>query len=109
MARDGATGDRGLGARTAFRAFLDTVFETYGRMYGPMEAFYQERFPRMMADSDFVYRSTIMAKTCDTLRMLLPAATRSNLGIYATGTILRTAVDALGARIRSRRCATTAS
>jgi len=26
-----------------------------------------------------------MAKTCDTLRMLLPAATRSNLGIYATG------------------------
>ena len=26
-----------------------------------------------------------MAKTCDTLRVLLPAGTRSNLGIYATG------------------------
>jgi thymidylate synthase ThyX len=54
-------------------------------MYEPMEAFYQGRFPKDAADSDFVYRSTILAKTCDTLRMLLPAATRSNLGIYATG------------------------
>ena len=40
---------------------------------------------RSRGDSDFVYRQTIMAKTCDTLRMLLPAGTRSNLGIYATG------------------------
>ena len=68
-----------------FRAYLDTVFGAYGRMYEPMETFYRDRFPKDDADSDFVYRSTIMAKTCDTLRMLLPAATRSNLGIYATG------------------------
>ena len=72
-----------LGPR--FHAYLDTVFEAYGRMYEPMEAFYRERFPKDPSDSDFVYRSTITAKTCDTLRMLLPAATRSNLGIYATG------------------------
>jgi thymidylate synthase ThyX len=68
-----------------FRTYLDTVFQAYGRMYEPMETFYRERFPKDAADSDFVYRSTIMAKTCDTLRLLLPAATRSNLGIYATG------------------------
>ena len=68
-----------------YRAFLDTVFGAYGRMYEPMETFYRERFPKDPSDSDFVYRSTITAKTCDTLRMLLPAATRSNLGIYATG------------------------
>jgi len=54
-------------------------------MYGPMEAYFQHRFPKDPNDSDFVYRSTITAKTCDTLRLLLPAATRSNLGIYATG------------------------
>ncbi len=75
----------GTALEPRFRAYLDTVFEAYGRMYEPMEAFYQGRFPKDDADSDFVYRSTIMAKTCDTLRMLLPAATRSNLGIYATG------------------------
>ncbi len=68
-----------------FDAFLDTAFEAYGRMYGPMDAFYRERFPQQEGDSDFVYRQTIMAKTCDTLRVLLPAATRSNMGIFATG------------------------
>jgi len=72
-----------LGSR--FRAFLDTVFEAYGRMYGPMEAYFRDRFPKDPRDPDPVYRSTITAKTCDALRLLLPAATRSNLGIYATG------------------------
>ena len=57
------------------------LFEAYGRMYEPHGAhFYRERFPKEAADTDFVYRQTILAKTCDTLRVLLPAATRSNLG-----------------------------
>ncbi len=68
-----------------YAAFLDEVFTTYGRMYEPMEAYFKERFPKQDGDSDFVYRQTILAKTCDTLRVLLPAGTRSNLGIYATG------------------------
>ncbi len=54
-------------------------------MYDPMSAWFEARFPKDPADSDAVYRSTIKAKTCDTLRLLLPAATRSNVGIYATG------------------------
>lgn len=68
-----------------FEAFLDAAFGAYGRMYEPMATFFRERYPQLEGDSDFVYRQTIMAKTCDTLRVLLPAATRSNLGIYATG------------------------
>jgi thymidylate synthase ThyX len=68
-----------------YGSLLDRVFGLYGRMYEPMDAYFRERFPKDPADSDFVYRQTIMAKTCDTLRMLLPAGTRSNLGIYATG------------------------
>jgi thymidylate synthase ThyX len=68
-----------------YTGFLDEAFGAYGRMYEPMEAYYRDRFPQQEGDSDFVYRQTIMAKTCDTLRVLLPAATRSNLGIYATG------------------------
>ena len=68
-----------------FEAFLDAAFGAYGRMYEPMATFFRERYPQQEGDSDFVYRQTIMAKTCDTLRVLLPAARRSNLGIYATG------------------------
>ena len=50
----------------------------------PMYEWYERRFPQDPGDSDFVYRSTIVAKTCDTLRVCLPAATRSNVGVYAT-------------------------
>ena len=64
---------------------LDDVFTTYGDLYERLEPWFRERFPQQPEDTDFVYRQTIMAKTCDTLRMLLPAGTRSNLGIYASG------------------------
>jgi thymidylate synthase ThyX len=67
-----------------FRAYLDEVFGLYGRMFEPLYAWFERRFPQDPNDSDVVYRSTITAKTCDTLRMALPASTRSNVGIYAT-------------------------
>jgi thymidylate synthase ThyX len=68
-----------------YLAFADRTFETYGRMFQPVFDWFQTKYPKDSADSDFVYRSTITAKTCDTLRMLLPAGTRSNLGVYADG------------------------
>jgi thymidylate synthase ThyX len=68
-----------------YAAFLDEAFEAYGGMFDRLQPWYRERFARSAGDSDFVYNQTILAKTCDTLRMLLPAGTRSNVGIYATG------------------------
>jgi thymidylate synthase ThyX len=68
-----------------YREFAERTFQAYGLMFEPMQGFFRARFPKQEADSDFVYRSTILAKTCDTLRVLLPAGTRSNLGVYATG------------------------
>jgi thymidylate synthase ThyX len=76
---------QGTPAGERYERFLDDAFTAYGRMYEPMEAWFRDRYPKQPHDSDFVYRQTIMAKTCDTLRVLLPAGTRSNLGIYATG------------------------
>src|SRR3989442_5722944 len=67
-----------------FEATLDRAFETYARWLGPMQDFLRELHPKESGDSDFVYRMTIRAKACDTLRGLLPAATRSNVGIFAT-------------------------
>jgi thymidylate synthase ThyX len=68
-----------------YGAFLDETFAIYGSMFDRLDPWFRERFPQGSGDSDFVYGQTILAKTCDTLRMLLPAGTRSNLGIYATG------------------------
>jgi thymidylate synthase ThyX len=75
----------GSPAEATYLAFADRTFEAYGRMYQPLSDHFVGRFPREPGDSDVLYRSTITAKTCDTLRMLLPTGTRSNLGVYATG------------------------
>ena len=50
----------------------------------PLQEYFRERFPQDPADSDGVYRATIRAKACDTLRGLLPAAARTHVGMYAT-------------------------
>ena len=75
----------GTPAEDAYLAFADRTFETYGRLFQPLFDLFAGRFPKEPGDSEFLYRSTITAKTCDTLRELLPAGTRSNLGVYATG------------------------
>jgi thymidylate synthase ThyX len=73
----------GLAGRYA--EVMDRAFDTYARWLQPMQAFYRERYQKDPGDSDFVYRMTIRAKACDAIRGLLPAATRSNVGLYATG------------------------
>ncbi len=50
-----------------------------------MTDYFAERHPQQDGDSNFVWKSTIRAKACDTARGLLPAATLSNVGIYGTG------------------------
>jgi thymidylate synthase ThyX len=74
----------GTDLEQAYGAYLDEVFGLYGEMFDPLYAWFERRFPQEPGDSDAVYRSTITAKTCDTLRLCLPAGTRSNVGIYAT-------------------------
>jgi thymidylate synthase ThyX len=73
----------GMGER--FTGTIDRAFRTYADLVEPMQAFFRERHPQESGDSDFVYRSTIRAKACDALRGMLPAATRSNVGIFGTG------------------------
>ena len=78
----GEVTDAGLSDR--YRAALDSAFETYARWLEPAQAMFRERFPQDSADPDSVYRATIRAKALDTLRPMLPAATQTNVGIYAS-------------------------
>jgi thymidylate synthase ThyX len=73
------------GFSSRYEEVLDRSFETYARWLGPLQRYFRERFPHDPKDPDFVYRMSIRAKACDALRGLLPAATRTNVGIYATG------------------------
>src|SRR3989440_1876836 len=82
---------------TRYVADLDSLFDTYSAALPAMMEWAREQHPKQPTDSDFVYKQTIKAKACDTLRGLLPAATLSNVGIYGTGQ----AYEALLLRMRA--------
>jgi thymidylate synthase ThyX len=83
--------------RGEFVASLDATFETYAKWIDPLRDHFARKYPKASSDSDGVYKSAIRAKALDTLRGLLPAATRSNVGIYGTGQ----AYEALLLRMRA--------
>ncbi len=87
----------GLPLRGRYVSTLDDAFETYRRWLEPAQAHFRRRYPNTAGDSEGVYRAVIRAKALDTLRGLLPAATRSNVGIFASGQ----AFEALLLRMRA--------
>lgn len=68
-----------------YRDHMDGLFGAYSRMASGLTEDLEREHPREESDPMWVWRATIKAKACDTVRGLLPVATLSNLGIYATG------------------------
>jgi thymidylate synthase ThyX len=64
---------------------MEKVFDTYSRLVGKMTSVYEERHPHEEGDPLWVWKSTIRAKACDTVRGMLPVSTLSNVGIFASG------------------------
>jgi thymidylate synthase ThyX len=70
---------------TRYVGDMDALFDTYRDLLPAMMEWARDRYPKDPGDSDFVYKQTIKAKACDSIRGVLPAATISNVGIYGTG------------------------
>jgi thymidylate synthase ThyX len=70
---------------TEYEAAMDQLFETYSRSLPAVEAWAAERFPRGPDEPEAAHRRSIRAKALDLLRGLLPAASLSHMGIFATG------------------------
>jgi thymidylate synthase ThyX len=68
-----------------FGAAMDKIFAIYSRALGKVEEWAAERWPRGDGEPEGPWRRSIRAKALDLLRGLLPAATLSHVGIYASG------------------------
>ncbi len=91
-----------------YEAVMDAVFGTYCRLIEPMQAYFQGRKPleaaeyeiragrgkmryadccddRERKDFQLTWRFDIRSKACDTIRILLPASTLTNVGVHANG------------------------
>ncbi len=76
-------GDERLGPE--FDAAMDELFAIYSRSLGELETWAAERWPRGDDEPEGAWARSIRAKALDLLRGLLPAATLSHVGIYASG------------------------
>ncbi|MFO7960709.1 MAG: FAD-dependent thymidylate synthase [Nitriliruptoraceae bacterium] len=64
---------------------LDAIFDLYAAMVPQVLEWVRQRWPKDEATSPFAYRNATKAKALDLLRGLLPAATTSNIGMFASG------------------------
>ena len=64
---------------------MDLLFDTYGDSLPRVAAWASERFPRAAGEPEAAHARSIKAKALDLLRGLLPAASLSHMGIFATG------------------------
>jgi thymidylate synthase ThyX len=64
---------------------MDFLFDAYAQALPRVEAWAAERFPRADGEPEAAHRRSIRAKALDLLRGLLPAASLSHVGIFATG------------------------
>jgi len=65
--------------------YLTELFEVYSQLIQDLQPLLKEKFPRTEEQTVRAWESTIKAKACDIARGLLPGATKTNLGIFATG------------------------
>src|SRR5690349_14770329 len=68
-----------------FATAMDEVFAIYSRSLQQVEQWAAERWPRGEGEPEGPWQRSIRAKALDLLRGLLPAATLSHVGIYASG------------------------
>jgi thymidylate synthase ThyX len=64
---------------------MDGLFLAYAESLPRVERWAAERFPRADGEPEAAHRRSIKAKALDLLRGLLPAASLSHMGIFATG------------------------
>src|SRR5918992_595890 len=70
---------------TEYERAMNFLFDAYAEALPRVEAWAAERFPRPEGEPEAAHRRAIRAKALDLLRGLLPAASLSHMGIFATG------------------------
>lgn len=68
-----------------YKETCDGLFSTYASLIPKMSKYFSERMPRDAGLSERAYEATIRAKTCDVIRGLLPASTKTNMGFFGNG------------------------
>jgi dTMP kinase len=71
--------------KQTYRQTLDSIFDTYSDMVHKLTEYVRGRSDVPEAERDIAWQGATRAQACDAIRTVLPTATKSTVGIYASG------------------------
>jgi thymidylate kinase/thymidylate synthase ThyX len=75
-----------------FNKKLDNLFDTYSELVHKLTEFVRNTSDVKKEDQDGAWRSATKAQACDAIRPVLPVATKSTVGIFASGQALESLI-----------------
>ncbi|HJQ08135.1 MAG TPA: FAD-dependent thymidylate synthase [Candidatus Saccharimonadales bacterium] len=78
--------------RTQYRAHMDRIFELYSAMVHTLTSHIAETSETPKEERDAAWRGAVRAQACDAMRPVLPVATKSTVGLYASGQALESLI-----------------
>jgi dTMP kinase len=81
--------------RKQYVKIMDQIFVLYSEMVASLTKHFTQQSKVEAKDRDGAFRSAIKAQACDIARLVLPVATKSTVGIYASGQALESLIHHL--------------
>ena len=78
--------------RTTYVHFMDALFDLYSGMVRKLTDYVRTNDKTPAAERDIAWQGATRAQACDAIRTVLPVATKSTVGIYASGQALESLI-----------------
>ncbi|HSH18190.1 MAG TPA: dTMP kinase [Candidatus Saccharimonadales bacterium] len=75
-----------------YRQHMDSIFELYSRMVHKLTDYVREHSSVPESERDAAFKGATRAQACDAIRPVLPVATTSTVGIFASGQALESLI-----------------
>jgi len=78
--------------KLAYKQAMDGIFDTYSKLVRQLTEYIREHSSTPQSERDGAWKSATRAQACDAARPLLPVATTSTVGIFASGQALESLI-----------------
>lgn len=75
-----------------YKKIMDTIFDLYSDMVHKLTDYVTEHSDVPEKDRDAAFKGAVRAQACDAIRPVLPVATKSTVGIFASGQALESLI-----------------
>ncbi len=75
-----------------FESTIDQIFDLYSDMVHKLTRYIREKSDVTKSEQDIAWQGATRAQACDAIRSVLPVATKSTVGIYASGQALESLI-----------------